>query len=228
MKKISIIIPVYNAWMFTKQCLEDLDNLPKDLVEIIVVDNGSSDETINLMPKGIMVIKNSSNEGFAKACNKGFENSSGEYVIFLNNDIKVQSNKVNWVQEFIDSIVEDELVSPNIGLIDSSFNFVKETDVMPKKLTGTYLSGWCLGGKRTTFNKLIVPSNKYKGPFEEYYVTYFEDTDLSFRARQQGIKLLLKKVPVYHFGKMTSRKIGISSLYVSARTKFIARWKQVC
>ena len=94
--KLSIVIPVFNNWNFTKSALRDLSKLPDDH-EIIVVDNGSSDDTCKLdnpvdleLHKIFVYIRNEENLGFAKACNIGFAKSSGEHVCFLNNDIRVK------------------------------------------------------------------------------------------------------------------------------------------
>lgn len=219
MKKISIVIPVYNNFAFTKACLDDLSKL-KVQNEIIVVDNNSSDETQNLHEyfKDIKIIKNKKNFGFAKACNIGYKQSSGDYVLFLNNDIRVKSSYEDWVN-LLD--VPNCLISPNGGLLDQNCGFITETKNY--KSGYFYLSGWCLGAYKDVFNKLII--NNYQGPFsEEFGIAYFEDTDLSFRARLKNIKLKIAAVPVHHFGKMTSSKVGLSALYGTAKQIFIKKW----
>ncbi len=219
MNKISIVIPVYNNFAFTKACVDDLMKL-KSNVEIIIVDNNSSDETKNLKEhfKDIKIIKNKENLGFAKACNIGYKESTGDFVIFLNNDIRVKSNHENWIDVLLQ---KDCLTSPNGGLLDANCGFIKETKEY--KPGYFYLSGWCLAGDRKTFDKLII--SNYKGPFsEEFGIAYFEDTDLSFRARLKNIKLKIVDVPVHHFGKMTSSKVGLSSLYSIAKQIFIKKW----
>jgi GT2 family glycosyltransferase len=219
MNKTSIIIPVYNNFSFTKACINDLMKL-KSNVEIIIVDNNSTDDTQNLHEhfKDIKIIKNKENLGFAKACNIGYKESTGDFVIFLNNDIRVKSNYEHWIDVLLQ---QDCLTSPNGGLLDANCGFIKETKEY--KSGYFYLSGWCLAGDKKTFDKLII--NNYKGPFsEEFGIAYFEDTDLSFRARLKNIKLKIADVPVHHFGKMTSSKVGLSSLYTTAKQIFIKKW----
>lgn len=217
---ISFIIPVFNNFAFTQACITDLLKL-KNNIEIIVVDNASTDETINLKKyfgDKISIIKNNTNLGFAKACNIGFAQSKGDFVIFLNNDIRVKSNFENWVNNLI---IKDALVSPNGGLIDYNCSFIKETN---QKADGYfYLSGWCLAGFKNIFNKLKIKN--YIGPFsEEFGLAYFEDTDLSFRAAKQLIPLKVVNIPVHHFGKMTSVKVGTSALYHNAKNIFSKKW----
>jgi GT2 family glycosyltransferase len=87
-----------------------------------------------------------------------------------------------------------------------------------------YMSGWCLCAKKDVFNKFILPENEFKGPFTEEFKTYFEDTDLGYRATELGIPFKIVPVPVFHFGKTTSMKLGISNLYLPAKAKFITKW----
>ena len=63
------------------------------------------------------------------------------------------------------------------------------------------------------------------GPFAAAsFFSYFEDTDLSFRAQKMGIELRIVDVPVRHIGKVTSSKMGISELYVKSKKTFIEIW----
>ena len=70
---------------------------------------------------------------------------------------------------------------------------------------------------------MIIPGND--GPFEESFKTYFEDSDLSFRAKQLGMNLKIVPVPVVHFGKATTKKLGVQGLYESAKQKAKEKWK---
>lgn len=219
---LSIIIPVYNNCNFTKGCIEDLIKLHDDH-EIIIVNNASTDNTLEMLynfSNRVKVITNAENLGFAKACNIGYAASAGNNVLFLNNDIRVKSNHNNWTEEIL-KYCSDHLVSPNGGLIDNLCNFITETD---KVVEGNfYLSGWCLGSSKINFDKLII--NSYVGPFsEEFGIAYYEDTDLSFRAAELNIQFKVVDVPVKHFGKMTSKKIGLSSLYLPAQKIFKNKW----
>lgn len=234
---LSIVIPVFNNINFTKSCLQDLILLDSNH-EIIVIDNCSTDNTeetcsafVNESIRNrnfgketplVRYYKNESNLGFAKAVNQGYSYSSGTNVLFLNNDIRVQSNYTNWTEDLI-RLSSDSIVGPTGGYITSHGDFIKETDRLDDNPnTIFYMSGWCLCSSKKNWNKLII--NNYSGPFTEEFTTYFEDTDLSIRARELGIELKLQHVPVIHFGKMTSRKVGLSSLYSSAKGKFRKKW----
>lgn len=222
--KCSIIIPIFNNSIHTNQCLSNLNYLSENDYEIIVVDNNSEDNTqeiINNYPR-VKYIKNNKNEGFARACNKGYKESLGEYVMFLNNDIKVRNNFNTWPEELIKH-ADDKIVGPTGGLLGPDFSFITET----KKIVNNryfYMSGWCLVSSRKIWDRLILDGDE--GPFStEFGLAYFEDTDLSFRAKQLFIKFEIIQIPVHHFGHQTARKMDINKLYTSAKQIFRSKWK---
>ena len=219
MKQLSIVIPVFNKFNFTKSCLNDLSKLPNDH-EIIVVDNASSDETESQLKDSseIKYIRNSVNQGFAKACNKGYAESSSENVLFLNNDIRVKENHSNWTQELIKHCPEF-LVGPTMGQLAYNFSFVKEANQYLDGLS--YMSGWCLASSKSIWKKLDISNNEI---FSEEFFCYFEDTDLSFRARELQIPFKVVDIPVVHFGKISSRQLNTQQLYTSAKEIFFKKW----
>lgn len=224
-KVLSIVIPVFNKFNFTKSCIDDLLHLPSDH-EIIIVDNGSSDETKNLQGnKEILYVRNSENLGFAKACNIGYGVSSAPNVLFLNNDIRVKSDKDSWTQSLL-KLCSYGLVGPTMGQLDSQLNFVQEANrMLPGK---SYLSGWCLASSKDIFKKLQIIRNdnvEYPQIFsEEFGLAYFEDTDLGFRAKKLNIPMQIVDIPVVHFGKQTSKQLNTAQLYQNARKIFVKKW----
>jgi GT2 family glycosyltransferase/2-polyprenyl-3-methyl-5-hydroxy-6-metoxy-1,4-benzoquinol methylase len=230
--EVSIVTPVYNKWNFTKSYLEDLLKLDGAKVEIIVVDNASTDETSKTIKEyeakanNLKVIRNDTNVGFGKACNIGYNASQGKYVVFLNNDIRVRDNFNTWVHDLVAKCTDNNLVSPTGGKVDpaNDFQFMYETTDPAKDIN--YLSGWCIAAKREVWNKFIEENSVYKGPFSEQYFCYFEDTHLSFVAREKGIQLHMASAPVTHFGKVSSKQLNTYGLYKASRDTFIKNWKQ--
>lgn len=219
-KILSIIIPCYNKWNFTKSCLNDLSKLPNDH-EIIIFDNGSTDETQKNLQnnKDIIYLRSDTNLGFAKANNISYSRSSAPNVLFLNNDIRVKENHDNWTKILIDNC-ENGLVGPTMGKLDDKFNFVQESNQI---LSGkSYMSGWCLASSKTIFNKLKIREEI----FSEEFFCYFEDTDLSFRARILDIPMIVVPVPVVHFGKISSKQLNTYQLYFNAKNIFTKKWSE--
>jgi GT2 family glycosyltransferase len=232
-KQLSIVLVCYNKWNFTKSCLKDLAQLPGGH-EIIVIDNASSDET----NKEIMILseelldkhpsfrfnyfRNEENTFHSKACNKGFRRASGENVLFLNNDIRVKFNHETWTQTIIDACNStDGLVGPTMGLLDKDLNFVKESN---QQLSGnSYLGGWCIAASKANWKKLDLDGNNQI--WNEEFPFYFNDTDLSFRARKNEIPLTVIGLPdVVHFGKVSAAQVNIRKLYTDGRSVFLKHW----
>jgi O-antigen biosynthesis protein len=234
-KILSIIIPVFNKYNFTKSCLSDICNLTNDH-EIIIVDNGSTDETRAALSgsKEIIYIRLDENRGFAKACNHGYYHASAPNVLFLNNDIRVKSDHTNWTKSLIDAC-SNSICGPTMGLLDNELNFVMEANrILPGK---SYISGWCIASSKDIWNKLDFPRKSDNGIIvtdchipqifsEEFGIAYFEDTDLSFRAKKLNIKLDVVSVPVVHFGRQTSSQLNTHALYKSAREIFVNKWRK--
>lgn len=230
--KISIVIPVFNKWNFTKSCLKDLGQLPIDH-EIIIIDNASTDETKTELSKscnellgsdrGHVAVVNEENTFHSKACNQGFIMSSGDYILFLNNDVKVRTNHVGWTQTIIEACDSTNgLVGPTMGQLDRDLNFVREAN---EQLTGnSYLGGWCIAARRDVWERLAIDDRK-RQIWNEEFPFYFNDTDLSFRARKAKVPLTVISLPdIVHFGKISAAQINIPKLYKEGRQVFLSKW----
>lgn len=226
-KKLSIVISLFNKWNFTKSCLNDLKQLSPDDHEIIIIDNASSDETSKEIeqfitrddPQFISYVRNNTNTFHSKACNQGYNLAKGKNVLFLNNDIKVKSNHTSWTKSIIEACESNSLVGPTMGQLDSNLNFVKEAN---QQLAGnSYLSGWCVAASKKTWKQLAINNQIWN----EQYPMYFNDTDLSFRARKNKITLNVIPLPdVMHFGKISASQINVHKLYTEGRQVFLKHW----
>lgn len=226
--QLSIIVPVYNKYNFTKSCLQDLFQLPSDTHEIIVFDNGSSDETQSELETikdrpNFHYIRSEHNGGFAFACNSGYQAATAPNVLFLNNDVRVKNAYQFWTQALLEHC-DHALVGPTMGQLDQNFNFIREANT---QLTGEriYMSGWCLASSKKILDKLRIEN--YIGPFsEEFGLAYFEDSDLGFRARQLNIPIKVVNIPVVHFGKISSQQLNTYNLYTKAKKIFTEKWRK--
>lgn len=236
MNVLSIVIPLFNKWNFTRACLNDLAQLPADH-EIILIDNASSDETSTtihnhieslarqyLQGAHIKYVRNEENTFHSKACNQGFRLSTGENILFLNNDIKITANHNSWTQPLISACQSTKgIVGPTMGQLDSNLNFVKEA---AQQLPGnSYLGGWCIAASRETWKKMDVSGGEQI--WNEAFPFYFNDTDLSFRARKKGVPLTCVSLPgIAHFGKVSAQQINIPKLYTEGRAVFLKHWSK--
>ena len=225
-KTLAIVIPVFNNWSYTNRAIQDLLKLPADHT-IIIVDNGSVDETKNLSEKGfggrVLVIRNTENLFFAKACNQGFDKAvklGFQNVMFLNNDIRVFGNPDSWTAPLIARAKKGSIVGPTVGCLDDNLVFICEASKVPTR-GFWYISGWCITASVETWQKLVVD----EGPWGLEFRFYFEDGDLSFRAKALNIPCEVVPIPVKHFGKATSKKFGLSELYLHSKPIFLDKWK---
>src|SRR5438477_1992385 len=113
--EVSIIIPVFNQFQFTHACLASLQTIEeRSAFEVIVVDDCSTDETAEFVPRmqGVVYLRNETNSGFIFSCNRGAEEARGKYLFFLNNDTIVTPG---WLTALLGTFVED----PQAGIVGS-------------------------------------------------------------------------------------------------------------
>ncbi|WP_374604884.1 glycosyltransferase [Arenimonas sp.] len=243
--RASVIVPVYNQLSMTLACLRALaDAGDRSAFEVIVVDDGSSDATPQLLPTvpGLVFHRNRENLGFIGACNAGAAKARGEFLVFLNNDTTVQPGWLDALLATFEShpdtgLAGSKLVYPDgrlqeaggIVFADGSgwnygrfedpshprFNFVREVD---------YCSGAAIAIRRELFDSL-------QGFDPLYAPAYYEDTDLAMRVRQRGLKVRYQpaSVVVHHEGATsgTDTSSGIKAYQVANQAKFLERWREV-
>ncbi len=200
----SIVIPVYDQFAHTLACLRALSAHPPEAAfEVILVDDGSSDDTATALPQiaGVRYHRRAQNGGFIAACNDGASLARGEYLVFLNNDTIPQPGWLDALlatfAEYPDAgLVGAQLLYPdgrlqeaggvvfadgsgwNYGKFESPedprFRYLRDCD---------YVSGAALAIPRTLFAQL--------GGFDARYApAYYEDTDLAFAARAAGRRVI--------------------------------------
>jgi GT2 family glycosyltransferase len=217
---ISIIIPVFNCSQYTESCLKDLSKLETDH-EIIIVDNGSSDNTEKIVKQyNAQYIKLASNLGFSKANNIGYAASKGDFVLFLNNDIIVKGKTKNWTDKLI--LNDENVICVQSGLLNEHFQFIKEGKGLVNEKFG-YASGWLLCARRFVWEKLKIAGQM--GPWNEAFFLYFEDVDLSFRIKKSKIQIDEIDIPIQHIGRTTSRVSGLISNYSISKNLINSMWK---
>lgn len=213
----SIIILAYNKLEYTQMCIESIRKFTNNnLYEIIVVDNNSTDGTIDWLKeqKDLKVIFNKDNLGFPKACNQGISIANGENILLLNNDVIVTPNWLNnldkalWSNEEIGAVGAVSNSCSYYQQIDVSYRDINEMIEFAKKYNKSNESLWDYRTKLIGFCMLIKKSVLEKvGLLDERFTPgNFEDDDLSFRIIKEGYKLLLcKDTFIHHFGSISFR-----------------------
>src|SRR5690242_4453147 len=104
MLRVSVVVPNWNRSALLKKLLDDVaaQNVTPD--EVIVVDNGSTDDSVAIArAAGASVIELGANQGFSKAVNRGIERARGEWIAILNNDIELESD---WLSQLLDRAIQ--------------------------------------------------------------------------------------------------------------------------
>lgn len=222
---LSIIIPCFNKVAFTLNTISILSALnPKD-TEIIIVDNASTDDTKKelqaLTIPNLSRIFNSQNKFHSGGCNTGFAEANGERILFLNNDIKGSTTHDDIVKA-IDSN-PDGLTGPTGGFIDKDDQWGFKYETRDGVREYNYLSGWCIGARKETWEKLW--DEDQFGPWNEEFPLYYNDGDLAFRAKQQDIPITIHPFPLLmHIGQVSTKQMNVQKLYTEARKKFNEKW----
>ena len=225
--ELSIIIVNYRSWDKLKFCLKSILTQKQINLKVIVVDNFSNDNKLNLFKenfKWVEWIISNENLGFAKACNLGATFANSKWILFLNPDTLLVENSLGSLLKYCDNNIEHKIIG--IKQLDSKNR--------PSNSFGLFLNLWTSNGffrifsrifKGQTYKKInscsvsspdwisgsfillrIKDFQKLNGWNESYWM-YFEDMDLCKRARNLNLKIsLLNNWKCIHYHGGSSRK----------------------
>lgn len=213
--KFSVVIPNWNGKKFLKQCLDSLKRQEFKDFEIIVVDNGSEDGSVQFIETHypeVRIVKLSKNYGFSKAVNDGIKEAKGELVFLLNNDTEVAPDCLYNCKQAIQNYPDNHIFALRImnyktrDVIESVGICYPKSGRGYNRGIGLIFSrefnrsqrvfGFCGGGaiiRKSIFEEI--------GYFDEDFFAYFEDVDLSFKARLLGYECIyIPDAVIYHIG----------------------------
>lgn len=226
--KIFVIILNYNGGKDLLKTIQSIVDSSYENLEIVLVDNNSADDSLSLARQGVMTpcsdeeklsqihfIENEKNLGFGAGNNVGikfaFENEA-DYIFLLNNDALVQKNTISNLIEFIKNERNVGLVSPviyfdlnykKVWFCGGKINWWKmraehydsgRVQACLNPIETEYVTGCAMLISREVFEKV--------GLFDENIFLYYEDTDLSLRVKNAGLRnLIVSNSKVFHAEK---------------------------
>ena len=220
---VSVVIPTWNGRALLDAVLESLERQSLAADEVIVVDNGSTDGTVEHLRSrrpSVTVVALGENTGFAAAVNRGIERASGDVVALVNNDIELHP-------EFLRELVAGLEADPGAAsaaakmlrfddreVLDAAGDTLRWSGVALQRGQGERDRGQydapgrvfsaCAGAalyRRAAFEEV--------GTFDEAFFAYLEDVDWGFRAQLAGLGCVYVPTAIaYHVGSATTRREG--------------------
>lgn len=208
-------------------------------LEIIVVDNGSTDGSRKSVPDSVKWIQLDRNTGFAYAVNRGFEAATHPYVFIVNNDMTLEPDCLTHLASFLDAEKKYAFAQPKVRFLNrkDTINTVGdvwsvyglaiqkgfgEKDIGQFDRTGEIFSPT---GGAALFRKSVLDE---VGHFDERFVSYLEDVDLGFRIRLAGFRgALVPEAVIYHEFQATFRKVPVMSRFYITRNNYYVLLKNM-
>jgi len=231
-KKVTIVIANWNGRQHLQRCLLAVLAQTYSHFEVVVVDNASTDGSVDLVQdqfSQVHLIVNESNLGFAAANNIAIRATSAPYVATLNNDTQVETT---WLSELVNSMASDS----RVGMVASKILYMQPPHVVDSAglevsragLAQNRYNGMHENSVETEPYEVFGPSAAaalYRramldeiGLFDESFFAYHEDTDLAWRARLMGWRCLyVPTARVYHVHSATGRQGSSFKRYLLAR-----------
>ena len=228
---VSIIIPSWNGNQFISSCLESLLEHGVDTSEIIVIDNGSTDNTLAQVHQytSIKLIQNQSNTGFAHAVNQGLHAAQGEVLILLNQDIVAQSG---WLEPILARFEQE----PSVGIIGSKLLYpdgrVQHAGGYLDSLTREgshyigddpahaidYVTGATFAIRRACWQAV--------GDFDEgFHLAYYEDVDYCLQAKSVGWSVCYEpaSVLIHHESQSRGNEFQLNAMLNANRLRCVLK-----
>lgn len=238
-RSATVIVPVWNVWEQTNRCLDSLKRTLRPGDQVVVVDNGSRDETAARLESfdWISVIRNDENLGFAKACNQGALAARNDLLIFLNNDTVVFEG---WLDELLSPFCDSKVaavgprsnaVSGHQAVLEVPYRFDDVSGMEEfalawrrthsgKVFEAGRLVGFCLAVRRDAFAAV-------DGFDEGYSVGGMEDDDLCMKLRSAGHHLVVANgCYIHHDGHATFDLNGVDwhGFQAQNHRRFLEKW----
>lgn len=238
MKRLTVIVPIYNALDDVKICLKSLlENFNFDLGTVFLINDYSDDitseflEDFCLKNKGFKLISNEENLGFVKTCNKGMNLAQTEFLVLLNSDTAVPTGFAECIIKCFESNEKIGLASPISSNSNSYYIYMRDgytVEEMNKKIRSKHESVYPLLPEAEGFcfciRKKVI---EQQGFLDEIYGKgYHEEVDFSYRAITNGWKIvLIDDLYVYHKRQASFGGSERDKLLSQNNEVFYSRWE---
>ncbi|HEX4749464.1 MAG TPA: glycosyltransferase family 2 protein [Bryobacteraceae bacterium] len=227
---VSAIIPTWNRADLLRSILENLQSQARKPDEVIVVDNGSSDDTPNVIREfGVVSICFPENRGFAVAVNEGISQAVGDWILIVNNDVVLEDN---WLEILLESAEKEnaafaagKLLRPKSQELDGSFDLVSRAAYAWRSGYGKPDSPlwsqarriWFAPMTAALFKKLVF---EQIGMLDTRFESYYEDVDFGVRCAIAGLHGIYEPQAVArHMSKTTLGRSAARVYYLTARNQ---------
>ncbi len=248
---LSVVIVNWNAGRQLRDCVSSISVADRNaftLSDVVIVDNGSTDQSLDGIENvgvPVRVIRNEKNRGFAAACNQGAAGATGDYLLFLNPDTRLFESSLSGPVEFMERPGNSGIGICGIRLVDEENRVSTCAARFP---TLRVMAGEILGLTRlfpVAFPPHLVPPEDLRrsglvdqvigafflirravfdrcGGFDERFFVYFEEVDLSLRAKRLGYaSFFLSDVSAFHRGGGCSGQVKAARLFYSLRSRIL-------
>ena len=227
---VSIIIINYNGRPYLEKCLNSLMEVNYSKFEIILVDNNSEDDSVEIIKNNfpsVIILKLSKNYGFAEPNNMGAKIAKGDFLLFLNNDTIVTPN---FITELVQAASQDKQIAVLQSLllksekeVDSSGDFI---DVLGRVYSSKVIPTGVKEILSARGASMMVRKDAFwkLGGFDKKFYVSYEDVDLGWRAWLIGYKVVI--VPnsiVYHKGGKTVEKLKSEIQFHGVKNSLLLR-----
>lgn len=209
MEKVTLYVPCFNAEKNVGRCLESVLKQSYPVDEILVVDDGSTDRTVEVASKSsVKIIAHSNNEGLGATRNTAIENSRNEFVAALDSDCMASED---WLEKLMENFRDDNIAGVGGIAVESCGGIADRwRNVHMKQGWGEerIINPEFLFGSNTVFRKRVLEDNGYNNG----YRTNYEDVELSRRLMKKGFKLVYEpRAVVRHLRKDSINSVMKSS-----------------
>ncbi|MBC8472002.1 MAG: glycosyltransferase family 2 protein [Planctomycetes bacterium] len=236
--KLSIIIVSWNVREYLLKCVRSIEeNEPSCPFEVIIVDNASTDGTVDAIKKEfsqVVVVENKENRGFAAANNQAVELSQGEYVFLLNPDTILHPKSLDILVKFMDSNEDVGACGPKLLNVDGSNQDSVRCFPSFRGALHRHTAFKLLGIFKGQYKKWVMYDFKYNyqkdvdqvmgaammirksvteqvGVMDERFFMYYEEVDLCYRIKQAGWRIVyIPQAFITHIGGGSSGQIPVS------------------